>query len=175
MWKAFLLWKIVTRINGNYPFAGIVAGSLYFVVFDVIDVLLISSVWIAGVWGWAFASPYTLCPKTLLVIGCLTDDCFSYTYNSNNQLSLLVLYFIAITEYYPLIRLLSMGSFLIFWISESTSDSISCFTLIPQHFFLWDDFVYWDVFLPLRVIESEFRLEFVLTGAYNPPPKPMGK
>ena len=70
-WKAFLLWKIVTRINGNYLFAGIVAGSLYFVVFDVIEVLPISSLWIVGVWGWAFASPYTLCPKTLLAIGYL--------------------------------------------------------------------------------------------------------
>ena len=49
-WKAFLLWKIETRINGNYLFAGIVAGCLYFVVFDVIDVLPISSIWIAGVW-----------------------------------------------------------------------------------------------------------------------------
>jgi len=28
--------------------------------------------------------------------------------------------------------------------------------------------------LPLLVIESELRLEFVLAGAYNPPPKPMG-
>ena len=28
-------------------------------------------------------------------------------------------------------------------------------TLIPQHFFLWDDFVYWGVFLPLHVIGSD--------------------
>jgi len=38
------LWKIETRINGNYLFAGIVAGSLYFVAFDVIDILPISSI-----------------------------------------------------------------------------------------------------------------------------------
>ena len=44
------MWKIETRINGNYLFARIVAGSLYFVVFDVIDVLPISSIWIVGVW-----------------------------------------------------------------------------------------------------------------------------
>ena len=29
--------------------------------------------------------------------------------------------------------------------------------------------------MPLRVIESELKLEFVLAGACNPPPKPMGK
>jgi len=41
-----------------------------------------------------------------LAIGGLADHCFLYTYNSNNQLSLLMLCFIVIAGYYPLIRLL---------------------------------------------------------------------